>query len=129
MKTALSLFLLFFLCACAEEKTTPAVKAPNEEAAIAAMKETIEGQTYFKNRKRRYALNYAELVEDHQVKAQPRKAEIGYDFLILISPDGIKYTVTATPTVAGYRYFFADQTGVLRVEKDKPATAASPALE
>ena len=75
-----------------------------------------------------FYLSFDELVKEHLLNAEPKKADTGYDFLLLPSPDAESYTVTATPAAAGARYFFADQTGVLRVEKDKPATAASSEL-
>ncbi len=42
------------------------------------------------------------------------------------------YTITAEPVQqgnTGQRYFFTDQSGVIRVERDRPATAESPPLE
>jgi len=42
------------------------------------------------------------------------------------------YTVNADPAAAGstgMRHFFIDQTGVIRSERDRPATANSPPLE
>jgi hypothetical protein len=42
------------------------------------------------------------------------------------------YTVTATPTIigtAGQRYFFTDQSGVLRYGLTGPATVSSSAIQ
>ena len=130
MRTAgLSLLLLVLLSACSETKpaATPS-KAPDEAAAIAALKQINDAQTNFIHRTRRYAQTFDELVKDHLLTAEPKKADMGYDFLLLPSPDAESYTVTATPAAPGSRYFFTDKTGVLRAEKDKPATAASPEL-
>ena len=118
-----------FLLACSPDKpAAPPTKAPDESAAIEALRKVTEAQTNFIHRTRRYAQTFDELVKDHLLNAEPRKADTGYDFFLLPSPDAESYTVTATPLAPGSRYFFADQTGVLRVEKDKPATSASPAL-
>jgi len=120
---------LGILLSCSETRPTPPpAKAPDEPAAIEALRKVTEAQTNFIGRKRRYAQTFDELIKDHLLNAEPKKADTGYDFLLLPSPDAESYTITATPSTAGSRYFFADQTGVLRAEKDKPATSASPAL-
>jgi len=125
---SLSTLLLLFSCSSEPKTTALPTKAPDESAAIEALRQITEAQTNFIHRTRRYAQTFDELIKDHLLGAEPKKADIGYDFLLLPSPDAESYTVTATPAVAGARYFFADQTGVLRAEKDKPATSASPVL-
>jgi hypothetical protein len=115
-------------CSSDTKPAAPPVKPPDESAAVEALRQVVEAQTNFIHRTRRYAQTFDELIKDHLLNAVPKKADIGYDFLLLPSPDAESYTVTATPSTAGARYFFADQTGVLRAEKDKPATSASPEL-
>jgi hypothetical protein len=133
MKTVnltIALCTLAFLLGCASEPkpAPPPTKAPDESAAIEALRQVTEAQTNFMRRTRRYAQTFDELINDHLLNAAPKKADTGYDFLLLPSPDAVSYTVTAAPSAAGARYFFADQTGVIRAEKEKPATSASPAL-
>jgi hypothetical protein len=130
LKGILALFTLAFLLACSSEPAPapPPAQAPDESAAIEAIRQVTEAQTNFMRRTRRYAQTFDELINDHLLNAAPKKADTGYDFLLLPSPDAVSYTVTATPSAPGARYFFADQTGVMRSEKDKPATSASPAL-
>jgi hypothetical protein len=121
--------LAFFLgCSPAPGPAPPPAKAPDESAAIEAIRQVTEAQTNFIRRTRRYAQTFDELIMERLLNAEPKKADTGYDFLLLPSPDAVSYTVTATPSAAGARYFFADQTGVLRAENDKPATSASPEL-
>ena len=130
LRIVIAFCTLAALLSCSTE-TKPAplpAKAPDESAAIEALRKVIEAQTNFIHRTRRYAQSFDELIKDHLLSAEPKKADTGYDFLLLPSPDAVSYTITVTPSAAGARYFFADQTGVLRAEKDKPATAASPAL-
>ena len=125
----IALINLGLLLSCAETKPAPPpAKAPDEPAAIEALRKVTEAQTNFIRRTRRYAQTFNELIGERLLNAEPKKADTGYDFLLLPSPDAESYTITATPDAAGARYFFADQTGVLRAEKDKPATSASPAL-
>ncbi len=130
LRTAISFSMLILLFSCSSETrpTGPAEKPPDESAAVEALRQVTEAQTNFIHRTRRYAQTFDELIKDHLLNAEPKKAETGYDFLLLPSPDAESYTVTATPAAPGARYFFADQTGILRAEKDKPATAASPEL-
>jgi len=130
LRILIPLCALLTLLSCASETKPPAPagKAPDESAAIEAIRQVTQAQTNFIHRTRRYAQTFDELIKDHLLNAEPKKADTGYDFLLLPSPDAESYTVTATPSLAGFRYFFADQTGVLRVEKDKSATSASPAL-
>ena len=63
-------------------------------------------------------------------------AKSGYFFTYggLVAAGGINtaYTVTATPTIvgtAGQRYFFTDQSGVLRYGSTGPATVSSSAIQ
>ena len=119
---------LLLSCSSETKPEAPPAKAPDEMAAIEAIRKVTEAQTNFLRRTRRYAQTFDELIKEHLLTAEPKKADTGYDFLLLPSPDAESYTVTATPVAPGARYFFADQTGVLRAEKDKPATSASPAL-
>jgi hypothetical protein len=114
---------------CAETSpTAPAAKPPDEAAAIAALKEINEAQTNYIRRHRRYAQTPAELVADYLLTAEPNEDEIGYDFLILLSPDGVSYRVRVTPTTPTARHLFTDQTGIVRAEAGKPATLDSPEI-
>jgi hypothetical protein len=130
LKIAIALCILGVLAACSSETkpAAPPAKAPDESAAIEAIRQVTEAQTNFIRRTRRYAQTFDELIKDHLLNAEPKKADTGFDFLLLPSPYAVSYTVTASPSAAGARYFYADQTGVLRAEKDKPATSASPEL-
>src|SRR5688572_33114611 len=130
MKTLIALLTLAVLFACSSENkpAPPPSKAPDELAAIEAIRQVTEAQTNFIRRTRRYAQTFEELINEKLLNAEPKKADTGYDFLLLPSPDAVHYSVTATPSAAGARYFFADDTGVVRVEKDKAATSASPEL-
>jgi hypothetical protein len=62
----------------------------------------------------------------HLLVAAPAEDTIGYKVSLSPSPDAVSYTLKATPSAPGARHFFTDQTGVIRSETDKPATAESP---
>ena len=57
---------------------------------------------------------------------------IKHGYLFVYAGGATAYTCTAapaTPNVTGERYFFVDESGVVRVQKGAPATVASPPVE
>jgi hypothetical protein len=114
------------LISCSESNTPATAKPADEAAAIAALKNINQAQSDFIRRTRRYAQTTAELITDHLLSAEP--AAEGYDILMLPSPDAVRYTATATPRTPEARHFFTNQTGVIRAESGKPATAESPGI-
>jgi hypothetical protein len=125
--TTLLAVSLFLLGACASSDTT-APKAPDEAAAVAALKEINRAQEDFIRRTRRYAQTFDELTVQHLLNAEPTVETTGYSFLLRPSPDAVSYTVAATPSALEARHFFTDQTGVIRSESGKPATSTSPGM-
>jgi len=128
-RICLGLGVFFLLASCSGSAPAPAdvaTKAPDEQAALAALKEINRAQADFIRRTRRYAQFTSELVADRLLTAEP--AAEGYRITLLPSPDAGSYTLQATPADAAARHFFTDQSGVVRVETGKPATAESPEL-
>jgi len=119
-----------------EVKTGPApagtAKAPDENAALDALRKINAAQaTYFKIN-RRYALTFDELVEARLLNAEPSAAATGYDFKLRPAADAQTFKVSVTPAGTpdiGIKYFFMDQTGVIRAESGKEATAESPPVQ
>ena len=107
-------------------------KPPDEAAALDALHKTIEAQsTYFKLN-RRYALTYEELTEARLMKSEPTAAETGYEFKLRPAADAQTYKLSVGPTDAAStnaRRFFSDQTGVVRAETGKDASAESPEVK
>ena len=138
--TALLIFGMM-LTACGGNTTptmqtnTPAAaaapaKAPDESAALDAIKKINDAQsTYFKIN-RRYALSYDELLEGHFLNSEPTAAQTGYEFKLRPAADAQAYTLAAVPAApsAAARHFFTDQTGVIHAETGKDATAGSPKI-
>jgi hypothetical protein len=116
------------LASCSTEKpgTEVGTKAPDEASALVALKEINNAQADFIRRTRRYAQTTNELIADRLLSGEP-KAE-GYAIQMLPSADAVRYTVTATPQTSNARHFFTDETGTIRAETGKPATAESPGL-
>ena len=130
LRTTLTLLLVVSVLLSCSSETQPAkaTKAPDDAAAVVALKEINRAQADFIRRTRRYAQSVDELIAQHLLSTEPTAVETGYDFLMRPSPDAVSYTVTATPSAPEARHFFTDQTGVIRAESGKPATSTSPDL-
>jgi hypothetical protein len=134
MRLFRTIFLLVLMMplivSCASDTTSPPapVKAPDEPAALTALKDINRAQADFIRRTRRYAQTFEELIADHLLSEEPKVDATGYEFRMRPSPDAVSYTLTATPNAPESRYFFTDQTGTIRVESGKPATAESPGI-
>jgi len=109
-----------------------AVRAPDEPAAIDALRKINEAQSFYFKMNRRYALSYDELVEAHLLKTEPSSAQTGYEFKLRPAPDAQTYKLYVAPadSAAGAsRHFFADQSGSIRAETGKDATPESPVTQ
>jgi hypothetical protein len=111
-------------------KSPASTAAADENAALDALRKVNDAQsTYFKVN-RRYAITLDELIEIHFLKAEPSAA--GYDFRLRPAADAQSYRLFAAPKASGSaaaaRYLFTDQTGTIRAESGKEATAESPAV-
>jgi hypothetical protein len=136
MKTWAVALISGFLLACSSQSTGPAApapqsKPPDETAALRALRNVNNAQTSYFTRNRRYALSYDELTEARALIEEPTLAATGYEIRMRPSPDATRYTVSAVPanSAAGARHFFTDQTGIIRSEEGKDATAQSPEIK
>jgi hypothetical protein len=105
-------------------------KAPDENAALAAITNINKAQKDFFARYRRYALTYEELIDAFFLKEEPTTASTGYDVRLRPAADAASYTIRATPVTpsATAKHFFSDQTGEIHAEKGKDADAQSPKI-
>ena len=138
MKTCLALlFAGLFLTACGNS-STPSNSGPNaaptaptnlnERAALDVIGKINESQvTYFKLN-RRFALTFEELIDAKLLTANPTATQSGYEFKLRPAADAQTYTLAVVPAVASTeaRYFFTDQSGIIRAETGKDASADSP---
>jgi len=140
VKTRLALlFAGVFLTACGNSSTpsnsgsnaAPTPAAPtnlNERAALDVIGKINEAQvTYFKLN-RRFALTFEELIDAKLLAADPTTTQSGYEFKLRPAADAQTYTLAVVPAVASTdaRYFFTDQSGIIRAETGKDASADSP---
>jgi hypothetical protein len=136
MKFCAAILALTLLAGCSNSKPetpaapapVPAIKPPDERAALQFLADLGQAQSDFHKTTRRYALAYDELIDGHFLKAEPSSDKTGYEIKMRPAADAESYAVTATPLKPGEttHYFFMDQTGLVRAEVGKVATAASP---
>ena len=112
------------------QSAAPAPPSPDEDAAIETLLRMNEAESGFFQRNRRYALDTGELRQALFLSAEPSQEATGYEFRLRPSPDAARYTITAIPLApsATTRYFFTDQSGVIRSAQGGDATATSPAI-
>ena len=81
-------------------------------------------------RNRRYALTYDELIESHLMQQEPSQDATGYAIKLRPAADAVSYRVSAAPVtpLAASRYFYTDQTAVIRAETGKEASVSSPEI-
>jgi hypothetical protein len=128
-----ALAVLFLIGCGSEEKPIPAgepapVKPADEKAAIEALGKAIEAQSFYYKRNRRYALTFDELIEARDLVSEPTVDQTGYNFTLRPTADAQSYRIFAAPgaQATNTRYFYTDQTGVIRAETAKEATVESP---
>jgi len=129
--------IVLILAACGRN-TTPAtntqeaanVKAADETAVLDAISKINEAQSNYFKRNRRYALTLDELVDARLLKDIPTTSQTGYDFTLRPAADAQTYRMSANPVNASSaaRHFFTDQSGTVRAESEKDATADSPKI-
>jgi hypothetical protein len=105
-------------------------KAPDEDAAMAAIAAVNDGQKTYLARYRRYALTYEELMQALFLKEEPTPETTGYEIKLRPTADAARYTIIAAPATPSptARHFFSDQTGEIRAEQGKDANAQSPTV-
>ncbi len=107
-------------------------KAANEAAAIAHIRTWSSAQEIYLTRYAAYASSEGELLEAGLVGSQDPE-RLGYVFSI-DNPPGLRTAwwggaVPLEPGVSGDRYFYIDQTGVIRWSLEGPAGPDSPPLD
>lgn len=103
-------------------------KAPDESAALDAIAKINAAESNYFRRNRRYALTIDELVDAHLLDSAPASAQTGYDFSLRPSADAQMYSLSVNPTAPtpSARHFFTDNSGAVRAEAGRDATADSP---
>lgn len=106
------------------------IRVRQEEVVIQTVREIHRAQADFLARERRYAQFFDALVEGALLAANPQDLNVGWSLRMRPSPAADSYTLTAEPDLAtpDKRFFFSDETGAIRWEPGRSATADSPEL-
>ena len=108
-------------------------KAANESSAIASLRTVVSAQETFRSRQPSpiYATNLAALAGYIDPVLQGTKKS-GYDFLVA-NATANKYTATAAPQgtvgTTGDRFFFVDESGVIRANSGAAAVVGSSPIQ
>jgi hypothetical protein len=133
------LSLIVLILAACGGKTTPGantqevanVKVVDETAVLDSISKINEAQANYFKRNRRYALTLDELVDARLLKDIPTTSQTGYDFTLRPAADAQTYSMSVNPvnsSSSAARHFFTDQSGAVRAENGKDATADSPKI-
>src|ERR1041385_756270 len=101
-----------------------------EAAALGYMRTAITAQKLYNRKHGNYATTLQALVASGSFTRRMTNADRG-DYTVQFRSTGKEYSLAMTPKQfdPAHRAFFADESGVIRVEDDKPATASSPKLK
>ncbi len=110
----------------AQEAAEP---SPAEKRAVGYIHTVVTAEREYKKKHGQYAPSLAALIGKGSFTRRMATADRG-DYTVRFSGGGRGFAVALTPKTfdAEHRAFFANEGGIVRVEPDKPATAASPVL-
>lgn len=123
--------VISIIAAIAVPNLATAKKAANEAAALAYIRNWSSAQEIYLTLHQTYATSNDQLVADGLVVAAD-PSRLGYSFSMDASGNARQWSGAAAPAepgVTGDRYFFLDQSGVIRWSRDGPADASSPPLD
>jgi len=130
-----TLVVLLAFAACAQEAYKPKFEGDparsNDEAlALGYMRTLLAAQRIYKKQHNRYATRLEDLVNKGSFTRRMTKTDRGA-YQVRFHGTADKFSLSLTPQHFDqeHRAFFADQTGKIRAESDKPATAASSLLK
>jgi hypothetical protein len=101
-----------------------------EAAALGYMRTVLTAQKLYKKKHNAYATSLPALVGSGSFTKRMASPDRG-DYKVGFHGTAEKFTLSMEPKQfdAEHRSFFADETGSIRGEDDKPATASSPVLK
>jgi ABC-type oligopeptide transport system substrate-binding subunit len=101
-----------------------------EAAALGYMRTVLTAEKLYKKKHGGYATSLASLVGTGSFTKRMASPDRG-DYKVGFRGTAEKFSLTMEPKQfdVAHRAFFADETGAIRAEDDKPATASSPVLK
>jgi hypothetical protein len=103
-----------------------------EAGALGYIRTALTAQKLYKKKHDSFATSLAGLVHTGSFTQRMTKTDRGdYDVTFHAEGKGTGFSLALTPKQydAAHRAFYSDETGIIRVETDKPATEASPRLK
>lgn len=105
-------------------------RSNSEAAALGYARTLIAAQKVFKQKRGRYGKSLQELVGSGSFTRRMTSTQRGdYSVQFRARENGYSLELLPAQVDSTHRAFYVDQTGSLRAEEDKPATAASPKLK
>lgn len=101
-----------------------------EAAALGYMRTVVSAQKVYKSKHGNYASSLAALVGSGSFTRRMAQTDRG-DYTVNMKSKSQGYSLALTPKQFGaeHRAFYVDETGLFRVEDNKPATGSSPVLK
>jgi len=101
--------------------------SPDENVALAYTRTILTAEKLYKKRHNIYPLTLSTLAGTGSVTTRMVKTRERAGYRVGYSSSGETFTLSMVPVTfdAQHRAFYSDQTGVIRFEADKPATAQS----
>jgi len=100
-----------------------------EAGTLGYMRTVLNAQKLYKRKHNSYATSLAGLVNTGSFTRRMIKTDRGdYDVSFHSHADGFSLALSPKQFDAAHRAFYSDETGVIRVESDKPATSDSDRL-
>jgi hypothetical protein len=111
------------------EAATPA-HSQNETVSLGYMRTVVYAQKDYKKKHGKYATSLAALVHFGSFTKRMTNTDRGaYTVQFQGKPSGYSLALIPKQFAPDQRAFYVDETGKIRVEEDKPATAESPLLK
>lgn len=134
LRTLAAVLVAFAIVAPAQTTYTPQFKgdpahSTAEAGALGYIRTVAMAQRLYKRKHNEYATSLQSLVGSGSFTRRMVKTDRS-DYTVHFTSNGKKYSLSLLPKQfdSEHRAFFSDETGIIRVEDDKPATASSPKL-
>ena len=108
-------------------------RSDSESGALGFMRVVIRAQKLYNKKHNEYATSLADLVNTGSFTRRMAKTTERGDYTVHFTStnSGKNFSISMAPKQfdAAHRAFFADDTGTIRAENDKPASVSSPKLK
>ena len=122
--------IIVLIAALAFPTLSASRRVATEASVISVFRTAFTVNEMYRQRRGTYAGSPSDLVAAGLMPSHNGNIFVGArGYAFGYNPTGQTYTITAAPTVPGQtgdRWFFEDQTGVIRFSTSGPATASSP---